>query len=85
MEFISYTALRQNLSSIMDKIEDDHVVYKVGRKDHKNLILMSEDDYNSMEETLHLLSSCANAAHLEQSMKEAENGEFAEVKWSDED
>lgn len=85
MEFISYTALRQNLSSIMDVIEDDRVVYKISRKDHKNLIMMTEEDYNSMEETLHLLSSSANVAHLEQSMKEAENGEFGEVKWTDED
>ena len=80
MEFISYTALRQNLSSVLDKIEDDHIVFKISRKNHNNVIMMMEEDYNSMEETLHLLSSSANVAHIQQSITEAENGEFAEVK-----
>lgn len=83
MEIVSYTALRQNLSSIMHKIEQDSSVYKISRKNHPNLIIMTEDDLNSLNETLHILSSQKNAAKLFESIKQAEDGDFVEVDLED--
>jgi antitoxin YefM len=37
---------------------------------------MSLDTYNSLMETVHLLRSPANAAHLQRSMEQAERGEL---------
>jgi antitoxin YefM len=39
---------------------------------------MSLDTYNSLMETVHLLRSPANAAHLQRSLDEAERGELLE-------
>ena len=83
MELISYTSLRQHLSSIMDKIELNRSVYKISRKNHQNLVMMTEDDYNSLQETLYLLSSAKNSSRLFESMKQAESGDFVEVNLED--
>jgi antitoxin YefM len=39
---------------------------------------MSLDTYNSLMETVHLLRSPANAAHLQRSLEQAERGELLE-------
>lgn len=42
-------------------------------------VLIALDDYRSMEETLYLLSSPANAAHLNRSMDEFRSGRLIEA------
>jgi len=79
MHAISYTSLRKNLSSILDKVERDHVTYHVTRKNHKNMVILAEEDYNSIQETLYLLSNQANADRIRESMKQAANSEFIDV------
>jgi hypothetical protein len=39
-------------------------------------VVMSLDTYNSLMETVHLLRSPANAAHLQRSLEQAERGEL---------
>jgi antitoxin YefM len=83
MNSISYTSLRKNLSSVLDEVEKDHVTYHVTRKNHKNMVILAEEDYNSIKETLYLLSNQANADILKESMIQAQNNCFVTVDLDD--
>jgi antitoxin YefM len=78
MDHVSYTALRQNLKKHLDKVCDDRAPLLVHRRTGEAVIVMSLADYESLEETLYLLSDPANAEHLQKSMAQAEAGEFIE-------
>lgn len=80
MQSISYTSLRQNLSSVLDDVENNREVYFVTRKQHEDIIVMSRNDYESIMETLHLLSNKKNADKLRQSIKQADKKEYIKVK-----
>jgi len=83
MQTISYTALRQNLSSVFDKIASNRETYHVTRKGHESMVLMSESDFNALQETLYLLSNPRNAKKLKESIKQAQDGEFVDVDWDE--
>ncbi|MFQ6229837.1 type II toxin-antitoxin system Phd/YefM family antitoxin [Nocardia sp. NPDC002869] len=44
-----------------------------------NAVLISEDEYNSLRETLYLMRSPANAARLAQGIAQLEAGDSVEV------
>ena len=56
MKVINYTDLRLNLKKWMDRVTDDSEEIIVKRKDNKDLVLISLDEYNSLNETNYLLS-----------------------------
>ena len=74
MHVTSYSEARENFKNIIDKTIDDADVTLIHRRKGGNAVLMSESQYNSMVETLYLLSSPTNAKHLAQSMDEYRAG-----------
>lgn len=78
-EVISYTSLRQNLSSILNKIEENKETYYVTRKQHSDVVMIAREDYESMVETLHLLSSNANATRLNEALEQENDRQFEKV------
>jgi antitoxin YefM len=78
MAHVSYSQLRNNLASYMDAVCDDHAPLLVTRQNARSVVLMSEDDYEGLMETVHLLKSPANAARLLRSIKEADQGKLTE-------
>lgn len=74
MTTISYSALRQNLRSVMDTINTDRSVYEISRAGQETVVMMSKHDYDSLQETLYLLSSKANADRLHESIQQAKAG-----------
>ncbi len=80
MDTISYSELRQTLKAQMDKVCADRAPLLVTRQNGDPVVMMSLAEYESLEETLHLLSSPANAEHLRRSLAEAEAGDFVEFK-----
>jgi len=80
MTHVSYSELRNKLASYMDKVCDDHAPILVTRQNARSVVLMSEDDYEGLMETVHLLKSPANAARLLRSIKEADEGKLTERK-----
>lgn len=64
MESISYSKLRSNLKSALDRAADNHEVIVVERAKGGDVVLVSRDDYNSLNETAYLLRSPANARRL---------------------
>jgi antitoxin YefM len=57
MDAVSYSDLRENLKTYMDKVYDDKDALIITQKDKKNLVLISRDEYNSLIETNYLLSN----------------------------
>jgi antitoxin YefM len=57
MEIMSYTFLRNKLASVMNKVCEDHSPIVVTRQEQKPVVIMSLEDYNSIEESIYLLSN----------------------------
>ncbi|MGC1272597.1 MAG: type II toxin-antitoxin system prevent-host-death family antitoxin [Planctomycetaceae bacterium] len=80
MEIISYTAARENLASTMDKVCDDHVPVVITRKRDQAVVMLSLEDYESLEETAYLVRSPANAKRLLEAIHALESGKGVKRK-----
>jgi antitoxin YefM len=78
MAHVSYSDLRSNLAKYMEEVCDNHAPLHVTRQNARTVVLVSEDEYERMMETLHLLNSPANAARLLRSIEQANEGRTAE-------
>ena len=76
MQVISYSEARNNLKNVLDAVNDNVDVTIINRRDAGNAVVMSLDHYNSVMETLYLLQSPANAAHLAKSIAQLRSGEL---------
>jgi antitoxin YefM len=76
MAHVSYSDLRNNLASYMDAVCDNRAPLFVTRQNARSVVLISEEDYQGLMETVHLLKSPANAMRLLRSIKEAEEGKL---------
>ncbi len=74
MRVVSYSDARNSLKSVLDAVINDVDVTIINRRDAGNAVVMSLDHYNSIMETLHLMQSPANAAHLAKSLAELKVG-----------
>ena len=70
----NYSNARQNLKALMTQVNDDSDVVTGTSTDNKNVVMMSESDYNSMIETLYLQQNPNNAEHIAQSIADLERG-----------
>ena len=68
MTVINYTEARNNLKNVLDSVVEDADYTIISRRDAKDAVVMSLDYFNAMQETLHLLRSPKNVAHLEKSI-----------------
>jgi antitoxin YefM len=78
MNAINYSELRKNLKSTMDKIISDHEPLIITRRNGENVVMVSYEDYASIEETAYLLKSPENAKRLRESIKSYEEGKGKE-------
>jgi antitoxin YefM len=60
----TYSALRANLKEALDEVCEDHEPLRVERKNGDAVVVVSEADFNSLEETAYLLRSPENARRL---------------------
>jgi prevent-host-death family protein len=71
MRIVTYSHARNALKAVLDTVVQDADVTIISRRDAEgDAVVMSLDHYNSLVETLHLLQSPANAAHLAKSIKQ---------------
>lgn len=70
MQVFTYTDARNNLKSVLDRVIDDADVAVITRKEGQHAVVMGQAYYDSLMETLHLMSSPSNAAHLAKSIAE---------------
>lgn len=80
MKVLNYSDLRQNLAENLNMVAEDQEVLIVSRSKDKNVVIISLDEYNSMQETLYLLSSENNAKRLRQAIEEMNQGKHLKRK-----
>jgi antitoxin YefM len=78
MDSIPYSRARQDLARLMDKVSDDRAPLIVTRRGKRAVVVLDLEEYRGMEETIHLMSSPANARRLPRSVRAAERGEVVE-------
>ncbi|NCB59117.1 MAG: type II toxin-antitoxin system prevent-host-death family antitoxin [Gammaproteobacteria bacterium] len=78
MQVVSFTEARNNLKSVLDQVVNDADCTIITRRDAEDAVVMSLDYYNSLMETVHLLKSPANVAHLSKSIEQYRNGQATE-------
>lgn len=80
MKVVNYSEFRNNLAENLNVVNDDGDIVVVSRSKGKNVVVMSLEEYNSIQETLHLNSSKANRKRLEAALDEMKKGKFAKHK-----
>ncbi|MBM3814812.1 MAG: type II toxin-antitoxin system Phd/YefM family antitoxin [Acidimicrobiia bacterium] len=71
----TYTQLRQELASYLDRVSKDQEVVIVRRKSAEDVALIPASDLAGLMETAHLLRSPANAARLNSALRRAARGQ----------
>ena len=74
MQVVNFSEARNGLKKIIDKVVADADFAVISRRDAPDAVLMSLDTFNSMMETVYLLKSPANAAHLAKSIAQLRKG-----------
>lgn len=77
MEVLNYTEFRKNLTKSLNKVNDDAEIVIVSRSKGKNVVVMALEEYNSIQETLHLMSTVANRKRLDEAIQELEAGKHS--------
>ena len=83
MKAISYTAARENLAATMDQVCSDRDPVIITRKRDQSVVLLSLEDYESLEETAYLLRVPANARRLQTAIESLERGRGLEKELVD--
>lgn len=78
MHTVHFTDARSNLKTVIDRVVEDADVTLITRRDAPNAVVMSQDYFDSLMETVHLLRSPANVAHLERSIVQLRKGKVTE-------
>ncbi|THT99633.1 type II toxin-antitoxin system prevent-host-death family antitoxin [Lampropedia puyangensis] len=84
MQVISFSQARSQLKRVIDRVVADSDTTLILRRDGENAVVMSESTYNSMVETLHLLSTSANAARLMRAVEQDQQGQAVQRALLDE-
>lgn len=74
MDVMTYTDARATLKDVMDRVIHDRVEIVVTRKNREAVVMMSLDEYNAIQETLHLQKSPANARRLQAAIAQLDAG-----------
>jgi antitoxin YefM len=69
MKTVNYSELRENLKENLDAVSENNDLLIVHRSKGKSVVVMSIDEYSSLEETLHLYKSKANRERLENAVE----------------
>lgn len=75
METTNYSEFRQSMKQYLDAVIDSHTPLMITRTKGREVVVMSKEDYDSIEATLHLLRSPQNAARLLQSVNRFRSGD----------
>lgn len=67
---MTYTQIRNNFAETMNKVCQNHMPIIITRQNQTPVVMMSLEDYNAIEETLHLMKSPKNAMRLMKAMSD---------------
>jgi len=83
MKLLNYTEARNGLAEAMRHTVENRDPITITRNGLGSVVMVSEEEYRSMEETLHLLSTPANAERIRRGLAEYEAGNFQERELCD--
>jgi antitoxin YefM len=81
MKTASVTEFRQRAKELLKEIEEDQDILIISRpKSQAGFVVLPMDQYESLQETAHLLSTEANARHLWESVAQHKAGKVVSKK-----
>jgi antitoxin YefM len=78
MHAITYTEARETLADTIRRVCRDHIPVIITRKREDSVVMIAQEDYDSLTETAYLLRSPKNARRLLDSIRELEEGKGKE-------
>lgn len=79
MKILSVSEARANFKALIDTVLDSHEPIIVTNQRSGNVVIIAQDDYDSILATLHLLSTPQNAQRVSESVKRIKSGTFEAV------
>jgi len=76
MQAVLYSQARNNLRSIISQVCDNFEQFIITTKEKQSVVLISQEEYNSMKETIYLLSSKKNRDRLSEAVEQIESAGF---------
>ena len=76
MAHVRLTEFRQNIATHFDNVIASRAPLLVTRQGSEALVVLAEGEYESMQETLHLLSTPANSERLRESIAQLRQGDL---------
>lgn len=70
MDVLTYSDARANLKAVMDQVVNDRTHVVVTRQKAESIVMVSLEDWNAIEETMHLLGNRTNAKRLRESIEQ---------------
>ena len=83
MKAANYSEFRSILKQFLDEVENNNETLIIKRGKGSGTVLISLDEFNSINETAHLLSSKANAERLHESIQQIKNRNIVELDLSE--
>jgi len=74
----NFSEFRTDLKKFLDSVEDNNETLIIKRKTGKGTVVISLEEYNSLMETMHILSSKKNADRLYESIQQMKDGNIVE-------
>jgi len=74
METTTLTNFRTHLKMFVESVINNNVPLFITRQKGENLVVLSQSDYDSIQETLYLLGNPNNAKFLSESIEEIAKG-----------
>lgn len=78
MKVISFSEAINSLETVLNRVTEEADYTIITRQDADDAVVMSLEFFNSLMETVHLLKSPTNAAHLELSIAQFKQGKVVE-------
>lgn len=75
MHVLTFSQARAELKQTMDDVCRDHEPAIITRQRGEPVVMLSLEDYNGMNETLHLMASSKNASRLRASIAQLQAGQ----------
>ncbi|MBU9789336.1 type II toxin-antitoxin system prevent-host-death family antitoxin [Lentilactobacillus sp. IMAU92037] len=83
MEATNMTDFRNNIRKYLDKVVDDSDNLTITRPHGRNVVVMSQDDYDNLIENMYVVGNPTNRNHLDKSIEEAKQGNLTKVDLKD--
>ena len=74
MQIVNFSDARNNLKGLIDRVVSDADYTVITRRDAPNAVIVSQEYFDAMLETVHLLKVPANATHLQKSITQHRAG-----------